>query len=267
MRNIPLQLSSRDAFQRLSEILVQTPDLTIAVSGGVDSLTLATIAGRLNGHVTVAHAVSPAVPSEATQRVRDMARTENWTLKTLDAREFSDPNYLKNPHNRCYFCKSNLYARIREDCRGDLAAGTNLDDLGEYRPGLIAAKENNVLHPFVEAEITKTELRKFARLLELPEIAALPAQPCLASRVETGITITASDLALIHRIESAAATMITASDIRCRLTPSGLRLETSSEPSDAALDAVKTLCDQAGKPFVGHASYKRGSAFIVPAAS
>ncbi|MEH6834041.1 MULTISPECIES: adenine nucleotide alpha hydrolase [Falsihalocynthiibacter] len=267
MHDVPKALEKLATFQRLRKVVMQSPNLTVAVSGGVDSLTLATIAGRINGQVTVAHALSPAVPSEATQRVIDMARTENWTLKTLNAREFDDPNYIKNPHNRCYFCKSNLYARIRQECHGDLAAGTNLDDLGEYRPGLIAAKENNVLHPFVEAKIDKSELRNFARLLGLPDIATLPAQPCLASRVETGIAISAGDLALIHKIETAAATMMDADDIRCRLTPNGLRLDTSSKPSEAALQAVKTLCEMAGKPFVGHAAYSRGSAFIMPISS
>ena len=81
------------------------------------------------------HAVSPAVPPEATERVRRTADAEGWRLTILDAGEFADRDYIANPINRCYFCKSNLYARIRRETEGPIAAGTNTDDLNDFRRG------------------------------------------------------------------------------------------------------------------------------------
>lgn len=250
-----------DAETRLAQVLARYPDLTIAVSGGVDSLTLATFAGRM-APVTVAHAVSPAVPAEATQRVSDLAQSEGWTLRVLNAGEFNDPAYLSNPLNRCYFCKTNLYARIREVVTGTIAAGTNTDDLGEYRPGLQAASQHGVVHPYVEADVSKADLRALAARLGLGEIATLPAQPCLASRVETGIPIRAEDLAFIHRVEQAVRQMSGLEDVRCRLTGAGVRLETSGALPEASAAHVAELCRTAGRAFVGVAPYRRGSAFV-----
>src|SRR6056297_3543080 len=99
-------------FDRLAEILRAQPDLAVAVSGGVDSLTLAHAVHRATGRAQVYHAVSPAVPREATERVRRHAAAPGWTLQIIEAGEFSDPDYLRNPVNRCYFCKANLYDRI-----------------------------------------------------------------------------------------------------------------------------------------------------------
>ena len=125
---------------KLEAVLANLPNLAIAVSGGVDSMTLAHAAHRagLPG-LLVVHALSPAVPMEATDRVRDHASRFGWRLTEVDAGEFADPAYRANPVNRCYFCKTNLYDRIAHVTEGPIASGANLDDLGDYRPGLIAA--------------------------------------------------------------------------------------------------------------------------------
>lgn len=248
--------------ERLTSALSQYPSLTVAVSGGVDSLTLATVAGRMMNKVSVAHAQSPAVPIEATQRVQEFANREGWELHVINAREFDDPNYILNPLNRCYFCKTNLYTRIRELCKGPLAAGTNLDDLGEFRPGLGAAREHNVVHPYVDAKIGKAELRNIARDLDLGYIARLPAQPCLASRVQTGISISPNDLVFINKVETAVAKATDTMDIRCRITPNGIVLETSREPCEDVIQLVRQLCKMEEKPFAGNRLYERGSAFV-----
>ncbi|MGH8841615.1 MAG: hypothetical protein ACREX1_02915, partial [Advenella sp.] len=105
-------------------------------------------------------------------------RQENWKLSIIDANEFSDDRYVSNPVNRCFYCKSNLYSSISNCTKKQIISGTNADDLGEYRPGLQAAKEFSVRHPYVEAGIAKADLRQFASFLGLPEIAALPSSPC-----------------------------------------------------------------------------------------
>src|SRR5882757_11460128 len=85
----------------------------VAVSGGVDSMTLAVIAHRTrHAATTMFHAVSPAVPPEATERVRRYARSEGWDLVVFDAGEFADADYRSNPVNRCFYCKTHLYSAI-----------------------------------------------------------------------------------------------------------------------------------------------------------
>ena len=143
-----------------------------------------------------------------------------------------------------------------------IASGANLDDLGDYRPGLTAAAERKVVHPYVEAKVTKAELRGIARRLGLGDVASLPAQPCLASRVETGIPIDADDLGFIHRAEALAASGGGAGDIRCRITAAGVRLESGGALADGVVSAVERLCRETGRRFLGVAPYRRGSAFL-----
>src|SRR5882757_3769226 len=165
-------------------------DAAVAVSGGVDSMTLAVVAHRTrHAATTMFHAVSPAVPPEATDRVRRYARREGWDLQVFDAGEFGDANYLSNPVNRCFHCKTHLYGAIADRTSATLLSGTNIDDLGDFRPGLAAARTFDVRHPLVEVGIDKAAIRAISSDLGLRDLAELPAAPCLASRVETGIAI------------------------------------------------------------------------------
>ena len=251
--------------------------LAVAVSGGVDSLTLATFAGRALGPGTVlaVHATSPAVPGEATRRVRSRAAAEGWGLRIIAAGEFADPRYRANPVNRCFFCKTNLYGAIRTVTDRRIASGANLDDLGEYRPGLDAAREHGVRHPFVEAGLAKADVRALARDLGLPAIAALPSAPCLSSRVETGIPIEAATLGFIHAVERLVGAELgeagAGQAVRCRVRASGIVVELDST-SLAALDAgrrealaeaIRTRAPEGlAERSVGFAPYRTGSAFL-----
>ncbi|MFN3347615.1 adenine nucleotide alpha hydrolase [Pseudorhodoplanes sp.] len=252
---------------RLHEVLRRYDNLAVAVSGGIDSMTLGFIAHRLlPREPLMVHAVSPAVPAEATLRIRDYAAREGWRLSLVDAGEFADPSYRANPVDRCYFCKSNLYERIQGLSFGVIASGTNLDDLGDFRPGLKAAAERNVVHPFVEAGIGKSAIRELARLHGLTDLAELPAQPCLASRVETGIRIEADDLAFIDAVERQIREHLPVqANVRCRLTRHGVVLEVGgpegSEPGVLAARAAQ-LCEEAGRDFLGVKPYRQGSAFL-----
>jgi len=258
---------ARDLNDRLLERLRQYDDLAIAVSGGIDSMTLAFIAHRfLDKPAMMVHAVSPAVPADATRRIKNYAAREGWRLSLVDAGEFADPSYRANPVDRCYFCKSNLYDRIRGLSSGVIASGTNLDDLGDFRPGLKAAEERRVVHPFVEAGIGKAAIRQLARWHELSDIAELPAQPCLASRVETGIRIDANDLAFVDAAERHIREHVTAmANVRCRLTRQGVVMEIGGE-GDYDLDRVAAIaalfCKEAGRDFAGVRPYRQGSAFV-----
>lgn len=243
-------------------------DVAIAVSGGVDSMTLAHVAhAGSSARVRMFHAVSPAVPVHATERVREHAAEHGWALSIVGAGEFSDPDYLRNPVNRCYFCKSNLYARIASAV-GDtqICSGTNTDDLGDFRPGLGAAGEQGVRHPFVEAGIDKSAIRRIAAFFGLADIAELPAQPCLASRVETGLPIDAGQLLLVDQVEQLVARTIGPGNIRARVTQAGIRLEVPAERVSSVdqtlIDTLAGIAARAGQGWAGIVPYVRGSAFI-----
>ncbi|WP_241565305.1 adenine nucleotide alpha-hydrolase family protein [Paenirhodobacter populi] len=253
--------------------------LAIAVSGGIDSLCLSAAAARARPDrpPVLFHAVSPAVPMAATARVRAFAAEQGLTLRILDSGEFDDPRYRANPVNRCYFCKSNLYGALRRHGKGtEVAAGTNLDDLGDFRPGLRAAAEHGILHPFIEAEMTKADVRALARDLGLGALAELPAAPCLASRIETGLRVEPADLAMIDAVETALREELGPGlgtlALRCRRLHTGIAVEIDARlmatlPA-ARLEALGAIARAASQPHGGAdlaltlRPYRRGSAFV-----
>lgn len=247
-------------------------DKAIAVSGGVDSMTLAVVCHRADPErTTICHAVSPAVPPEATERVRRYANSEGWRLEVIDAGEFDDARYLANPLDRCFYCKTDLYGAIATRHAATLMSGTNLDDLGDFRPGLKAAADHNVVHPFVEAGFTKADIRAAADALGLGDIKALPAMPCLASRVETGIAVSPDLVRGVHAAETLVAENVDASTVRCRVARNGIRIELNDEAlaglsgrmKDVLADKIARLFDQTDTAGgVMFAPYKQGSAFI-----
>lgn len=264
--------AAEPAIAHLTAILLDCAPCVVAVSGGVDSLTLATLAHRTLGDgAHMAHAVSPAVPPAATARVRALAAREGWRLSVLGAGEFDDARYLENPANRCYFCKTHLYEALAVALSGQIVSGTNLDDLDDYRPGLDAARAHAVRHPFVEAQITKAGLRQIARALDLGEIAELPAAPCLASRVETGLPIDGVALGFVDAVETLLRERLAAGTVRCRLRRVGVVIELD-ERTHARLDdahRVALRAELAGlarlhgvSGDLAFATYQRGSAFL-----
>ena len=259
----------------LAEVLKGCGKLTIAVSGGVDSMTLSCFAHRTLGRkaVQMVHALSPAVPRAATARVNVQAKHEGWRLKVVDAGEFADERYRANPLNRCFFCKANLYQTLARLSEGAILSGTNCDDLGDFRPGLQAAAEHHVRHPYVEAGFAKADVRVLAKHMGLEEIAELPSSPCLASRVETGIRIESNNLKGIDAVESWILQKLAPETVRCRVRSSGLAVELDSQTLASLTEHQKTgLAREVRRIYGRHAAlevnletYRQGSAFVNPA--
>ena len=259
----------------LNTVLDDIGRAAVAVSGGVDSMTLALLAGRRSGaDCAMFHAVSPAVPAEATARVQEYAVREGWRLTVLDAGEFDDPAYRANPANRCFYCKTNLYGALAARTDATLLSGTNVDDLGDWRPGLKAAEEHGVRHPFVEAGIDKAQVRSIAAVLGFDDLSRLPAAPCLSSRIETGLRVEADDLASVHAAERYLARQLRPETVRCRRRKAGIVIELD-EPTLGALSASRRAALGAAvagmfetndrtRP-VSFAPYRTGSAFLRPA--
>ena len=264
-----------EAIHRLEAVLLGAGDVVVALSGGVDSLTLAAFAHHLLGpRATLVHAVSPAVPAAATVRVKAFAEERGAPLTVLNAGEFADEAYRANPSNRCYFCKSHLYDAIRRHFKATVLSGTNLDDLNDFRPGLLAARERDVRHPFVEAGLTKARVRELARHLGLGAAAELPASPCLSSRVETGIRIEAPALVLIDSVETDLRAALAPKTVRCRVRRLAVVVEMDEasfhglRPEDRRLwtERIAARAIDAGlKGAVNFEIYRQGSAFLRPA--
>ena len=264
---------SKTPFERLQAELSGLDHAAIAVSGGIDSLTLAVAAHRLLGgaRVSMHHATSPAVPAEATRRTVELAGRQGWSLDVFDAGEFEDPRYRANPANRCFFCKTSLYGAVSRRTARTILSGTNLDDLGEYRPGLDAAQQHGVRHPFVQAQIDKAAVRALAAELGLGALSELPSAPCLSSRIETGIRIEPRVLAMVHEAETRVSAALAPRTVRCRVRAGGIVIELD-EAALEALDSGRTqlLADElaalgraAGLDApVKFAPYRNGSAFL-----
>ncbi|HWC24166.1 MAG TPA: hypothetical protein VG502_17860 [Flexivirga sp.] len=253
----------------LRRILRAIGPAAVALSGGVDSMTLAHLSHQeLGADVTMFHAASAAVPVAATQRVQEHAERHGWRLELIDAGEFADDRYLANPVNRCFFCKTDLYGTLAAATDAQLLSGTNLDDLGDWRPGLKAAETHHVRHPFVEAEIAKSDVRAIAARHGLDDLAELPAAPCLSSRVETGLTIVPRTLRGIDEVESLVQRELSPEAVRCRVRDSGIVIELdpvtlqriSQDSRDSLTARIRQVFDGSGA--VEFAEYVRGSAFL-----
>lgn len=246
--------------EHLLEILSGYGRVAVAFSAGVDSTVVAQAAYLACGENAVAvTAVSPSLAAGEKEEAEQLAARIGIRHLVVVTNEFSDENYLKNPVNRCYFCKTELYSRLIEVAPtlgvDVLVNGANLDDRGDYRPGMQAASEFQVRSPLLEAQFTKADVREVARLWGLP-VWDKPAAPCLSSRIAYGVEVTPERVRRIDQAEQFLKQLLGVRELRVRCEANDLaRIEFPREALSSLLcgdmlDAVRTKLHELGFRYV-----------------
>lgn len=195
-----------DAADRVRELVAGFGRTIVAYSGGVDSSLVAELVHQVHGadSCLVAIAVSPSLAEYELESALSLAESRGWQLEQVRTAEFDDPRYTANAGDRCYYCKSELYTRLSAMAGAGgfetIANGSNLDDRGDYRPGMAAGAEFSVRSPLLECGLGKREVRLMAARYGLPNWDK-PAQPCLSSRVPYGTVVTVEGLGMISQAE------------------------------------------------------------------
>lgn len=212
----------------------------IAFSGGVDSAVVAAAAMRGCESAVAVTAISPSLATGELDEARQVAAVIGIRHEVVRTDEFSRPGYQQNAGNRCYFCKSELYEQLEtlaSTLRADVILnGTNLDDLGDHRPGLVAAGEHAVCSPLADAGLRKADVRTIAQLWNIP-IWDKPASPCLSSRIAYGVEATPERVRRIDEAEQFLKSLLGIRVLRVRCEEGDLaRIEVPLESLAALVD-------------------------------
>jgi len=239
----------------------------VAYSGGVDSALVMALAHQELGERALACiGVSPSYPTREMREAVNLAESLGVPYRLVNTEEHLNPDYAANPVNRCFFCKSELHDRLKaiaeEEGWAVVADGNNASDVGDFRPGMEAARARAVRSPLLEAGITKDEVRQIARSLGMP-VWDKPAMACLSSRVPHGTPITPE---LLRQIEAAEDTLVDLGfrQFRVRHHNEIARIELPVEEFPRALECRDAIVDgvrRAGYRFVALdlAGFRSGS--------
>lgn len=216
-------------------------EVTVAYSGGVDSSFLLRAAhDELGDKAQAVIADSPSLPRREFDKAKRLAKKIGARLTIIQTGEFDNPDYLDNPVNRCFFCKSELYSRIDEIAADNrfrnVIDGSNLDDEGDFRPGTKAKENHRVRSPLKEAELTKAEIRELSRELGLPTWDK-DEMACLSSRFPYGEKITVKKVRMVEEAENYLSDL-GFRNIRARHNGTSVRIEVDAEQVSRLVDPV-----------------------------
>jgi len=234
---------------KLRQHLQTLKSVVVAYSGGLDSAFVLAVSHQVLGDKALGvTAHSPSVPERERTDAERIARELGARHRVIFSQEIHDPRYASNPANRCFYCKSELYT-LTEQVRVEMGFahvvnGTNLDDLGDYRPGLEAAKNAGVRSPLVEVGLTKEETRALAKDLGLG-FWDKPAAACLSSRIPYGTNVTPERLKQIEVLEDALHAL-GIRQVRVRYHQDLARIEVAKNELEAAF-ALREAIVKAGK--------------------
>lgn len=198
-------MTLKEKYDALKNYIASLGSVAVAFSGGVDSTLLLKISHDVLGDKAVAVTAGASfVPSRELDEAKDFCKKNNIRQIIFHVNESSIPNFKANPKNRCYFCKLEIFKKIlslaAENNLANVVEGSNVDDLGDFRPGLQALKELEIKSPLRAAELTKAEIRALSRELGLPTFDK-PSYACLASRFVYGEEITPEKLKMVEEAE------------------------------------------------------------------
>lgn len=204
MNELTKELSGK--YQMLQSIIREMESLVIGYSGGVDSTLLLKVALDTIGNKVIAViGQSETYPSREFEAARSLAREIGVRFEVVKTEETDVLKFRENPPNRCYFCKTELFGKIQDIAKRDklkwIADGSNLDDRGDFRPGMAANREKNVRSPLLEARMTKDDIRQLSKYLNL-RTWNKQSFACLSSRFPYGQSIDKQKLSKIDRAEN-----------------------------------------------------------------